>query len=80
MSDVYSIYGRKQLYLEETQDRALKRRAKALGVSEAELVRRALASVLSEGQQRRGASDALSDLFAEADKVAAEYQFTVPAR
>jgi hypothetical protein len=37
---------RKQLYLEETQDRALKARAKELGISEAELVRRALDAAL----------------------------------
>ena len=37
---------RKQLYLDETQDRALKQRAKELGLSEAEVVRRALDSAL----------------------------------
>jgi len=37
---------RKQLYLEETQDRALKARARELGISEAELVRRALDAAL----------------------------------
>lgn len=37
---------RKQLYLEEAQDRALKRRARELGVSEAEVVRRALDAAL----------------------------------
>lgn len=41
---------RKQLYLEETQDRALKTRARELGISEAELVRRALdAALRSQG-------------------------------
>lgn len=33
---------RKQLYIEARQDKALKRRAKHLGVSEADLVRRAI--------------------------------------
>ena len=37
---------RKQFYLAEAQDKALKRRAKALGVSEAEVVRRALDDAL----------------------------------
>ena len=38
---------RKQLYIEEAQDKALKRRAKELGVTEAEVVRRALDEALS---------------------------------
>lgn len=37
---------RKQLYLDEAQDKALKRRAKELGVSEAEVVRNALDAAL----------------------------------
>jgi hypothetical protein len=40
---------RKQLYISEAQNEALKRRARALGVSEAELARRALDALLSEG-------------------------------
>ena len=40
---------RKQLYLEAAQDRALKRRARALGVSEAEVVRAALDMALTPG-------------------------------
>lgn len=39
---------RKQLYITEQQDRALKQQAKALGVSEAELVRRALDELLHD--------------------------------
>jgi hypothetical protein len=39
---------RKQLYLEARQDRALKRRAKQLGVSEADVVRAALDAALRE--------------------------------
>lgn len=38
---------RKQLYIEEGQDRAIKRRAKTLGVSEAEVVRAALDAALA---------------------------------
>ena len=33
---------RKQLYIEERQDKALKQRAKILGISEADVVRRAI--------------------------------------
>ena len=40
---------RKQLYLEEDQDQALQRKAGELGVSEAEVVRRALAAALGRG-------------------------------
>ncbi len=40
---MYMMYMvRKQLYLEKRQDKALKERAKALGLSEAEFVRQAL--------------------------------------
>jgi hypothetical protein len=39
---------RKQLYISEAQNEALKRRARALGVSEAELARRALDDLLDE--------------------------------
>lgn len=55
---------RKQLYLDEGQNEALKRRAKQLGVSEAEVVRRALDAALLEGEgvdavRRRAAADFL---------------------
>ena len=40
---------RKQLYIGESHDRALKRRARELGVSEAELVRRLLDGLAVEG-------------------------------
>lgn len=47
---------RKQLYIEERQERALKRRAKALGISEADIVRQALDAVLvAEGEKPVGA-------------------------
>lgn len=39
---------RKQVYITEPQDRALKRQAQARGVSEAELVRQALDVLLRE--------------------------------
>lgn len=40
---------RKQLYITEGQEDVLKDRARELGISEAELVRRALGSFLSKG-------------------------------
>ena len=43
---------RKQLYITREQDRALKRQARALGVSEAELVRRALDDLVRTGTAR----------------------------
>ena len=39
---------RKQLYITEAQNEALKRRAQALGISEAELVRQALDASLTD--------------------------------
>lgn len=39
---------RKQLYIADDQERRLKRRARELGVSEAELVRRALDAALAD--------------------------------
>lgn len=64
---------RKQLYLEKTQDRALKRRAKELGVTEAEVVRRALDDALKPATQVRENDKALDELFAEADIVAKQH-------
>jgi hypothetical protein len=46
--DVYMI--RKQLYMSEEHERALKARARELGVSEAELVRRMLDDLLLDGE------------------------------
>ncbi len=56
---------RKQLYLTEDQDARLKRRAAEQGVSEAEVVRRALERALTETpalRWRPGRSAALADL------------------
>lgn len=44
---MYMRMVRKQLYIEERQDKALKRRAKKLGISEAEVVRAALDAALA---------------------------------
>ena len=40
---------RKQIYIEPGQDELLKRKAKALGLSEAELIRKAITSFASAG-------------------------------
>ncbi len=64
---------RKQLYLEEAQDQALKVRARELGISEAELVRRALDQTLGASSasplagRRQGV---LAALFEDADRLA----------
>ena len=58
---------RKQLYLEERHERALKRRAAATGLSEAELVRQALDAALAvpaRAASRPGRADALERLHA----------------
>lgn len=58
---------RKQLYLEERHERALKRRAAETGLSEAELVRQALDAALAVRARtvsRPGRADALERLHA----------------
>ena len=59
-------YVRKQLSLTPEQDRALKRRSRELGVSEAELVRRALDAALSGAASPAGvpAGSPLDELLA----------------
>jgi hypothetical protein len=47
MYTMYMRMVRKQLHIEERQDKALKRRAKKLGISEAEVVRAALDAALA---------------------------------
>ena len=62
---------RKQLYLEEAQDKALKRRAKELGVSEAEVVRRALDDALKGAKKVDVAGrKAVTDFLARAERLA----------
>jgi len=63
---------RKQLYLDEVQDRALKARAKELGLSEAEIVRRALDQVLHEdvlSGHRKDQRVVLHALFSDAERL-----------
>ena len=64
---------RKQLYLDEEQDRALKARAKELGLSEAEIVRRALDQVLRGdvlSGHRKNQQVVLQALFSDAERLA----------
>ncbi len=62
---------RKQLYLEEAQDKALKQRAKELGVSEAEVVRRALDEALhGERRTNLAARQALESFLERANELA----------
>lgn len=75
--DVYNVdMVRKQLYLEEAQDKALKKRAKELGVSEAEVVRRALDEAL-QGEKRASLAgrQALADFLKRADELAKTHSF-----
>ena len=70
---------RKQLYIGESHDRALKRRARELGVSEAELVRRLLDGLAVEGGRgalaRSDATAALEGFFAESDRTSESHAF-----
>jgi hypothetical protein len=71
---------RKQLYISDEHERALKARARELGVSEAELVRRLLDGLLlgeegGSGLARAGATEALEDFLAEADRLAESHSF-----
>jgi len=81
-TDVYDVYMvRKQLYISEEHERALKARARELGVSEAELVRRLLDGLLlgggggGSGLARAGATEALEDFLEEADRLVESHRF-----
>lgn len=68
---------RKQLYISEEHERALKARSWKLGVSEAELVRRMLDSLLLDGEWGvgMGASRALEGFLEEADRMTEAHSF-----
>ena len=69
---------RKQLYLEEAQNRALKVRARELGISEAELVRRALDTALharDSAQRIAPRRAALTQLVSNARRLAEAHHF-----
>jgi hypothetical protein len=80
-SDVYdACVIRKQLYMTDEHGRALKARAKELGISEAELVRRMLDGLLLEGEGRGGlagadAAEALEGFLKETDRLAESHCF-----
>ena len=57
-------YIRKQLSVTPEQDRALKRRSQELGVSQAELVRRALDAALADGPATPPAGSPVDELLA----------------
>jgi hypothetical protein len=71
---------RKQLYIRDEHERALKARARELRLSEAELVRRTLNGLLLDEEGGRGlagagAGDALEDFLEEADRLAHSHRF-----
>jgi hypothetical protein len=79
--DVYDVHVvRKQLYISDEHELALKARARELGVSEAELVRRMLDGLLLEEEGGRrlagaGAAEALEGFLVEADRLAESHRF-----
>jgi hypothetical protein len=71
---------RKQLYISEEHERALKARARELGISEAKLVRRMLDGLLLDEEGGRGfawagAAEALEGFLKEADRLAQSHCF-----
>jgi hypothetical protein len=79
--DVYDVYViRKQLYISDEHERALKARARELGISEAELVRRMLDGLLLNGEgggglAGAGAAEALEGFLKEVDRLARSHRF-----
>ena len=68
------------MYISDEHERALKARARELGVSEAELVRRMLDGLLLDGGERgglvdAGAREALEGFLEEADRLAESHRF-----
>jgi hypothetical protein len=71
---------RKQLYISDEHERALKARARELGVSEAALVRRMLDGLLLDGPvggglAGSGATEALESFLKEAERLAEYHDF-----
>lgn len=77
--DVYDVgVIRKQLYISEAHDRALKLKARELGLSEAELVRRLLDRLLVEQGDDTlvpGRTKAALDFLEETDRIAGSHRF-----
>jgi hypothetical protein len=69
---------RKQVYIEARQEEALRRRARTLGISQAELMRRALDAVLHEERipgARPGQEAALEKLLDNARRISWRHRF-----
>jgi hypothetical protein len=67
---------RKQLYISEQHEKALKARAREMGVSEAELVRGLLDRLLSDdinGAVTFGRAEAVRDFLESADRIAGSH-------
>lgn len=78
--DVYDVgMVRKQLYISEEHERALKARAREMGVSEAELVRRLLDRLLLNGETGSvlpfGRAEAALGFLEGADRIAGSHSF-----
>ena len=79
--DVYDVgMVRKQLYISDEQERALKAKARELGVSEAELVRRMLDGLLLGGEVGRTlagsrATEALDGFLEGAERLSSSHSF-----
>ena len=79
--DVYDVYVvRKQLYISDEHERALKARARELEVSEADLVRRMLDRMLLDGEggsglSGAGAAEALEGFLEEANRLVESHSF-----
>lgn len=69
---------RKEIYISEAHDRALKKKAREAGVSEAELLRGILDDVLSEADKRESDSvrgRAIREFLDGADAIAEKHRF-----
>ena len=78
ISDVYDIgMVRKQLYISEEQERALKARAREMDVSEAELMRRLLDRLILDGDAGGGLplgrAEAALDFLESVDRIAGSH-------
>lgn len=78
--DVYDVgVVRKQLYISEEHEKALNARAREMGISEAELVRRLLDRLLPEGDDGGalplGRAEAAQDFLKGADRIASSHGF-----
>jgi hypothetical protein len=76
---------RKQLYINDEHERALKAKSRELGVSEAELVRRMLDGLLLDGERKRGlarpgAAKAIEGFLEMADRLAESHRFPEDSR